>query len=125
MAVSGDLDTLMAGLACGEVSALAWQILADFTDAVIALPDRTAIEAMRRVAKPVAGDPAVVAGESAVAGLAGLIAALQDDALRTALGLASSSRVALFSTEGDTDPDLYRELVGRSAAEVLAKSAGR
>lgn len=123
VAVDGDLDTLMAGLACGEVSALAWQILADFTDAVIALPDRTAIEAMKLVANPVLGDPAVVAGESAVAGLAGLIAALQDEQLAANLGLDRGSRIALFSTEGDTDPELYRDLVGRSAAEVLCESA--
>lgn len=125
VAVEGDLDTLMAGLACGEVSALAWQILADFTDAVIALPDRTAVEAMKLVANPVAGDPAVVAGESAVAGLAGLIAALQDEELATALGLDGSSRIALFSTEGDTDPELYRDLVGRSAVEILRGNEGR
>lgn len=124
VAVDGDLDTLMAGLACGEVSALAWQILSDFTDAVIALPDSSAIEAMKLVADPAAGDPPVVAGESAVAGLAGLIAAVADNDLKAALGLDGTSRIALFSTEGDTDAELYRDLVGRSAAEVLSGSVG-
>lgn len=116
--VEGDLDTLMAGLACGEVSALAWAILKDHGDAVMALPDESAIEMMRRLADPAEGEPAIVAGESAVAGLAGLMAAAGDADARAALGLGPDSRVLVFGTEGDTDAELYRELVGRDAAAV-------
>ncbi|ARE39470.1 Threonine dehydratase [Rhodovulum sp. P5] len=122
-AVEGDLDTIMAGLACGEVSMLAWEILKTHADAVLALPDDTALAAMRRLSDPVAGDPAVVAGESAVAGLAGLTAAMQDVAVRTALGLGPAARVVLFGTEGDTDPALYAQIVGKTAAEVRAGGA--
>ena len=71
-AVHGDLDTLMAGLACGEISALAWQILQDHGDAAMAVTDAAAIDMMRQLAKPSHGDTPIVAGESAVAGLAGL-----------------------------------------------------
>ncbi|MGC9368353.1 MAG: diaminopropionate ammonia-lyase [Paracoccaceae bacterium] len=117
-AVEGDLDTLMAGLACGEVSALAWEILRDHADAVMALTDAAAVAEMRRLARPVAGDPAVVAGESAVAGLAGLAAAMGDDEARAMLGLDAGSRVVVFGTEGDTDAALYEELVGLSADAV-------
>ena len=118
-AVEGDLDTLMAGLACGEVSALAWEILKDHADAVIALTDEAAIAAMRQLAQPDGEDPAIVAGESAVAGLAGLQAALGDGEARELLELDAASRVLVFGTEGDTDPDLYEQLVGRSADDML------
>jgi diaminopropionate ammonia-lyase len=67
-----------------------------------------------------AGDTPVVAGESAVAGLAGAIAATQVPAFRDALGLGPESRILVFSTEGDTDPGLYARIVGRSADEVRA-----
>ena len=117
-AVEGDLDTLMAGLACGEVSALAWEILRDHADAVMALTDAAAVAEMRRLARPVAGDPAIVAGESAVAGLAGLTAAMGDDEARAMLGLDAGSRVVVFGTEGDTDAELYQELVGLSGDAV-------
>ncbi len=117
-AVEGDLDTLMAGLACGEVSALAWEILRDHGDAVMALTDASAVAAMRRLARPTAGDPAIVAGESAVAGLAGLIAAMGDAEARERLGLGPASRVIVFGTEGDTDPALYQELVGLTGDAV-------
>jgi len=117
-AVEGDLDTLMAGLACGEVSALAWEILHDHADAVMALTDVAAVAEMRRLARPVAGDPAIVAGESAVAGLAGLTAAMADDEARAMLGLDAGSRVVVFGTEGDTDAALYEELVGLSGDAV-------
>ncbi|MCB1330571.1 MAG: diaminopropionate ammonia-lyase [Maritimibacter sp.] len=121
--VEGDLDTIMAGLACGEVSALAWEVLADHGDAVIAMTDAAAIAAMRRLADPVPGDTPIVAGESAVAGLAGLTAVLGDAEARAALGLDATSRVVLFGTEGDTDPALYEEIVGRPAAAVRGGAA--
>lgn len=100
------------------MSALAWDILKDHADAAMALTDESAVAAMRLLAAPMAGDPPVVAGESAVAGLAGLIAALGDPASRAALGLGPASRVVLFGTEGDTDPELYASLIGKTAAEV-------
>ncbi|MEX5729571.1 diaminopropionate ammonia-lyase [Rhodovulum iodosum] len=121
--VEGDLETIMAGLACGEVSALAWEILKDHADAVMALPDGTALAAMRRLAAPKAGDPPIVAGESAVAGLAGLVAAMGDAEARAALGLGPAARVVVFGTEGDTDAALYRDIVGHTAAQVRAGAA--
>ncbi|MEQ8968333.1 MAG: diaminopropionate ammonia-lyase [Azospirillaceae bacterium] len=120
VAAEGDLDTVMAGLACGEVSLLAWEILADHADAAIALPDDTVAGLMRRLARPADGDPPVVAGESAVAGLAALEAAMADDNARARLGLDAEARVLVFSTEGDTDPALYERLVGLPAQRVRA-----
>ncbi|MBB96064.1 MAG: diaminopropionate ammonia-lyase [Rhodobacteraceae bacterium] len=122
VAVGGDLDTLMAGLACGEVSALAWEILQDHADAVMAVPDDMAVAAMCRLARPTAGDPPVVAGESATAGLVGLQAAVTNADARAELGLGGSSRVVIFGTEGDTDPELYEELVGVPGDEIRAQA---
>lgn len=119
-AVSGDLDTIMAGLACGEVSLLAWEILQNHADAAMALPDTAAADVMRRLANPAAGDPAIVAGESAVAGLAGLIAAMADPGMRQRLELDAASRVLVFGTESDTDPEAYRRIVGKTGDEVRA-----
>lgn len=122
-AVTGDLDTLMAGLACGEVSLLAWDVLKNHTDAVVAVEDDDAVDAMRRLARPVAGDPAIVAGESAVAGLVALIAVTGDAEACKALGLGTDSRVLVFGTEGDTDPALYEKLVGLTADAVQGAAA--
>lgn len=119
-AVHGDLDTLMAGLACGEVSLLAWSLLEAGADAFAVIADEAAIDTMRLLAAPAAGDPAIVAGESAVAGLAAALGVAQNAGQRAALGIDGDSRLMFFGSERDTDPVLYRELVGRSAAEVLA-----
>lgn len=118
VAVKGDLDTLMAGLACGEVSLLAWQVLDHGAAAFCAIPDAAAVDAMRLLANPRGDDPAIVAGESAVAGLAAVLLALQDPGARATLCLGPDSRVLLFGSEGDTDPALYQQLVGRSAEQV-------
>jgi diaminopropionate ammonia-lyase len=105
--IPGDLDTLMAGLACGEPSPLAWQELERGAAAFMAIPDTAAVATMRLLAQ--AG---IVAGESGVAGLAGCLLAAADPVARETLGLDAASRVLVFSTEGATDPELYAELVG-------------
>ena len=108
--VPGNLETLMAGLACGEPSLLAWQELDRAAAAFLAIPDAAAVDCMKLLAKQ-----GIVAGESGVAGLAGFLLAAADPAAREALGLGPDSRVLLFSTEGATDPALYEQLVGHSA----------
>ena len=104
-AVPGELDTLMAGLACGEPSLLAWQELDRGAAAFMTVPDEAAIDCMRLLA-----DRGIVIGESGVAGLAGCILAASDLAARATIGLGSGSRVLLFGTEGATDAAQYERL---------------
>jgi len=117
--VHGDLDTIMAGLACGEVSLLAWEILDEGADDFLTVPDAAAIDCMRLMADGEAAGFPIVAGESAVAGLAGLILAADDPSLARGLGLGPDSRVLLFGSEGATDRGIYTELVGRSPEDVM------
>lgn len=105
-AIPGNLDTLMAGLACGEPSLLAWQVLERGAAAFMAIPDAAAVASMRLLA-----GLDIVSGESGAAGLAGFLLASADPAARAALGLTRASRVLVFSTEGATDPVLYQRLV--------------
>jgi diaminopropionate ammonia-lyase len=105
-AVTGDLDTIMAGLACGEPSLLAWQELDRAATAFMSIPDQAAIDTMRVLAA--AG---IVAGESGVAGLAGYLLAAADPGASAAIGLGLDSRVLAFSTEGASDEALYASLV--------------
>jgi diaminopropionate ammonia-lyase len=110
----------MAGLACGEVSELAWEILHGGTNVAVAVDDDYALEAMRILAQPHASDPAIVAGETGGVGLATLLAARDHANIRTQLKLDADSRVLLIGSEGDTDPVIYRQVVGKTASEVLA-----
>jgi len=118
--VEGSLDTVMAGLACGEVSELAWEILRGGASAAVRLDDAYALEAMKVLAAPASGDPPLVAGETGGAGLGALLAARDYPEMRATLALDADSRVLLLGSEGDTDPAIYRRVVGRSAQEVLA-----
>lgn len=119
-AVHGALDTMMAGLACGEVSEQAWAMLNGLTNACMALPDSAAIDAMRALAATEYSERPIIGGESAVAGLAGFYIAASNATWRKALGLDETSVVLLFGTEGDTDPELYQHIVGKSAESILA-----
>ena len=112
--VGGDLKTIMAGLACGEPCTIAWDILRTHASAFLSCPDWVSARGMRMLAAPLPGDPAVVSGESGAVGI-GALSVLREDPvyseLYKALELDENSRVLLFSTEGDTDPDQYRRIV--------------
>lgn len=112
--VGGDLQTIMAGLACGEPNIVCWDILRNHVTAFCACPDWVAAKGMRMLAAPIKGDPAVISGESGAVGM-GLIATIMTDPdyaeLKNALELNENSKVLLFSTEGDTDPDKYKKIV--------------
>ena len=105
-------ETVMAGLSCGEPSALAWEILAEEASDFLTIPDSVVAPAVRLLAKPLAGDPMVEAGESAVAGLAALIVARQDRVLSEKLGLDGRSSVLLIGTEGVTDRAIFDRMMG-------------
>lgn len=120
----GELHTVMGCLSCAEASPLAWRILEHAADFAATIPDALALDGMRLLAEGVAGDPAIVAGESAVAGLMAAREVARDPELRRRVGLSAESRLLFVGTEGATDPTIYAEIVGREPAEVLALASG-
>jgi diaminopropionate ammonia-lyase len=118
---TGSVDSVMAGLACGEASPLAWKILEACADDFLLIDDEDAVDAMRRLAAGAGGDVPIVSGESGAAALAGLVKLMRDPALARATGLDANSRVLLISTEGATAPGVYAALVGESAEAVAAR----
>lgn len=112
--VDGDLQTIMAGLACGEPNTTSWDILKNHVSVFVAASDGIAAHGMRMLSAPIKGDPQVVSGESGAAPFGALVSIMTDPAyadLKAQLKLDSNSKVLLFSTEGDTDPDCYKEIV--------------
>lgn len=113
-AVTGDLETIMAGLACGEPNVVTWEILRDFAKAYVSCPDYVAARGMRILANPVDNDKKVISGESGAVGL-GLVSLLLEreelKELKDQLQLDENSVILCFSTEGDTDPEHYNKVV--------------
>lgn len=120
--VDGDLSTIMAGLACGEPNIISWDILKNHSSFFVSCPDWVSAKGMRMLGAPVKGDPQVVSGESGAVGM-GLIATLMTEPeyaqLKEAIGLDENSRVLMFSTEGDTDPENYRKIVWGGAYQEI------
>lgn len=112
--VKGDMNTIMAGLACGEPCTIGWKVLHDHADNFVSMPDYVAAEGMRVLGNPLPGDPRVISGESGAA-TAGFVAEVLRneslDWLRRQLKLDENSRILCFSTEGDTDRENYRRIV--------------
>ena len=101
-------DSIMAGLNCATPSLIAWPLVSRGIDLYVAVEDDRVPDAMRLLARD-----RIVAGETGAAGLAGMLALMEEDDLadaREALRLSSTSRVLLLCTEGATDPESYRRL---------------
>lgn len=112
---SGNLDTIMAGLACGMPSVLAWEVISKFADYFISCDDEIARLGMKQYVSPVGDDPKIISGESGAVSLGLLIKLLTDDSfskMKDDLKLNDDSVVLLFNTEGDTDPESYERIVG-------------
>ncbi|HII4499522.1 TPA: diaminopropionate ammonia-lyase [Clostridium perfringens] len=115
--VGGDMQTIMAGLACGEPNTIGWEVLKNHSTAFVSCPDWVSANGMRILGNPLKGDEKVTSGESGAV-TTGLLYEIMTNEdykdLKEALELDENSRVLLFSTEGDTDPEKYREIVWNS-----------
>ena len=112
--VEGELQTIMAGLACGEPCTIGWSVLEKCADAFVSIPDNIAAKGMRMLANPLGNDKRIISGESGAAafGLAMVTLMCQDmEDLKERLRLDSTSRILCISTEGDTDKENYRHIV--------------
>jgi len=112
--IEGNTQTIMAGLNCGSPNTISWEILRNKANFFLKAPDRVAAKGMRILSSPLRGDTRVISGESGAVG-AGVIATLMKnpemEEYRNMLGLDENSTVLLFSTEGDTDPQKYEDIV--------------
>jgi len=116
--VTGDMDTIMAGLACGEPCTIAWDILSKTADHFISCPDYAAAQGMRILGNPMPGDHRVISGESGAAAFGCVSEIMRRPELahiRDALGLNEDSVCLFFSTEGATDRQNYRDIVWNGA----------
>ncbi len=110
-AVPIENETMMAGLSCGEISLLAWEVLSRCTSLALSIEDTAVPLAMQILGKGLAHNTAIEAGECAVPGLISILAIQQEDALRKQLALDANSRVLVFGCEGATDAELYNSIV--------------
>ena len=101
-------ETIMAGLSCGEPSLLGWEILDQSADHFITINDESIPKTMKLLYK---NNPRIEAGESSVAGLAGLLDLMKKEKIVKSTGLNKESNILLFGTEGATDPDIYRSII--------------
>lgn len=112
--VGGDLDTIMAGLACGEPNPITWKVLRDFGSCYVSCPDYVSAHGMRVLANPIQSDKKVVSGESGSVGV-GLFELMMKreglQELKQGLKIDENSVVLFFNTEGDTDKDHYKKVV--------------
>jgi diaminopropionate ammonia-lyase len=107
-------ETVMAGMSCGEVSLLAWEILRRVASHFVTIADAPVPATMRMLASGAAGGGNIEAGECSAAGPQALIAACCNTGLRAAMGLDTSARVLVIGTEGATDPEIYKKIISGS-----------
>ena len=116
--VTGDMDSMMAGLCCGEPCTISWEILDSYADGFLSCGDEYSALGMRLLGRPQGDDPRVISGESGAVGAGVLAAILQEERLtdlRRALNLGPNAKVLLISTEGDTDRENYKKILAEEA----------
>jgi diaminopropionate ammonia-lyase len=112
--VYGDLNTIMAGLACGDPNPIAWNLLKTTVHHFFSCGDEIAAKGMRVLGNPIGTDARIIAGESGAAPLGFVYEVMNNPELVTTrqdLNLGKDSNVLVINTEGDTDPDSYRKIV--------------
>jgi len=112
--VTGDMNTIMAGLACGEPCSIGWNVLQSYADYFISVPDYVAAKGMRVMGNPLGDDDRVISGESGAVTLGCVVEIMTNPKLsniKNELKLDETSVVLCFSTEGDTDKENYRAIV--------------
>ena len=114
VSVENNETTTMAGLNCGSVSTLAWNILKNGLVGSISISDKLSEEAMITLASPVSGDPVIISGESGASGLGALIGLCKThefNNFKEKICLNKTSSVLVINTEGDTDRSNYKRVV--------------
>jgi diaminopropionate ammonia-lyase len=112
--VNGDMNTIMAGLACGEPNTISWDIIRDYSDGAFSCSDEVSALGMRILGNPIKDDERVISGESGALGMGILYTVMNNPEykkLKSNLKLDEDSTVLIISTEGDTDPGGYRDIV--------------
>lgn len=119
--VSGELNTIMAGLSCGEPNPKAWKILKRCAEGAISADDRIAALGMRLLGHPLGADPRVIAGESGAVPAGVLYSLMTEERhhhIKDMLGIDDQSTILLINTEGDTDEEHYREVVWKGSSSL-------
>lgn len=114
VAVGGDMPTIMAGLACGEVNTIGFEVLKNYATAFVSAPDWVAAKGMRTLGNPLRGDQKIISGESGAVPAGTVLEIMTNPEFkefREAIKLDENSQVLVISTEGDTDPDMYKSIV--------------
>lgn len=112
--VTGDMKTIMAGLACGEPVTVGIDVLRNCADYFVSCPDYFAADGMRVLAATAKGDEKIVSGESGAAGFGAAFEMLTDpelEGVKKELGIDEDSVLLFISTEGDTDKENYKRIV--------------
>lgn len=117
--------TIMAGLNCGEPCTVTWPVLRDHVSWLFSCQDQVSALGMRVLAAPTGTDTPVMSGESGAvtAGVLTLLMKVPEfQKLRQEMGLDENSVILLFSTEGNTDPDRYRDIVYGGAYPLVERA---
>ncbi len=110
----GNSNTIMSGLNCETPSLGAWDLLKNGTDYSIKINDKYAKQAIRELYFPIDTDKRIISGESGAAGFAGFLALMNGSEFKTikdTLEINKNSNILFISTEGDTDKQVFGQIV--------------
>ena len=107
--VPGPHSSIMVGMNCDSPSLISFPVIQGGIQCFVSISDERAKESMRLY-----GKSNIISGETGAAGLGAVLEILchENSDARSRLGMDTHSRVLVFSTEGATDPESYKTIVG-------------
>ena len=106
-------ESLMGGMSCGEVSLVPWEILKNSVKHCISLPDDDIAKTMKLLGNSSFSEEKIIAGENSAPGVISLITSCEDQNIKENLQLNKKSNVLVIGCEGDTDKEIYRNLINQ------------
>jgi diaminopropionate ammonia-lyase len=106
-------ESLMGGMSCGEVSLVPWKILKNSVKHCISLPDDDIAKTMKLLGNSSFSEEKIIAGENSAPGVISLITSCEDQNIKDNLQLNEKSNVLVIGCEGDTDKEMYRNLINQ------------
>ncbi|RYL92751.1 diaminopropionate ammonia-lyase [Sporolactobacillus sp. THM7-4] len=125
--VTGEMPTIMAGLACGEPNRTAFDMLSHYAFGAVSCLDNVTALGMRVLGNPLKGDERIISGESGAVTMGALYLLCTEKCFekdRLNLEINEHSRILLISTEGDTDQESYRDIVWKGAYPIVQREPG-
>ena len=111
-------ESIMGGMSCGDVSAVAWEILKNSANYCLSISDEGISSTVALLTNKDLSKNKIIAGECGVPGIISLISLMKEKEKVKEVGINENSKVLLIGCEGLTDKKMYDQLLNSGLEKI-------